>query len=267
MVAIGISGVIGGMGGSVFALQIGFVAVEIVFGLTIPLFVIVMSVLGGRTHWLGPVIGAAVIVLLQDRLAAGAFEQWRLIIFGGLLAVMVIVAPDGLYARLRARPLAAAGRRGDRCWRCDRRLGGNLLDWLLLAMLVDRGGGVLAVPADPAGALAASGHRAGDGRRRRPPSRSGRRLRRPRPRAPGRRRPGGPAARTGRPAVPGRSTAADRRDRPLASRCATACRGDAPGAVTPRPVTAAGPEGRRPRTGAPPPAPPRGRGRWSSAAT
>ena len=54
---------IGGVGGSLFALQIGFVAVDSVFHLTIPLFVIVMSVLGGRTHWLGPVVGAALIVL------------------------------------------------------------------------------------------------------------------------------------------------------------------------------------------------------------
>src|SRR5690606_31564639 len=104
MAAIATTGALGGMAGSVWALQYGYVQVEVVFGLTIPLFVIVMSVLGGRTHWFGPVIGAAVIVLLQDRLADGAFEQWRLIIFGGLLAVMVIFAPDGLYARLRARP-------------------------------------------------------------------------------------------------------------------------------------------------------------------
>lgn len=104
MLAIAITGFIGGLGGSAWALQLGYVTVENVFTLTIPLYVIVMSVLGGRNHWLGPVLGAAVIVLMTDRLAGGAFEQWRLIIFGGLLALMVIFAPLGLYARLRARP-------------------------------------------------------------------------------------------------------------------------------------------------------------------
>jgi branched-chain amino acid transport system permease protein len=106
MLAIAITGAIGGIAGSAWALQFGFVQVEVVFGLTIPLFVIVMSVLGGRTHWLGPVVGATVIVLLEDRLAGGAFESWRLIIFGGLLAAMVIFAPSGLWARLSARPVA-----------------------------------------------------------------------------------------------------------------------------------------------------------------
>jgi hypothetical protein len=41
MMAIGISGFLAGASGSVYALQIGFVTIEQVFGLTVPLFVIV----------------------------------------------------------------------------------------------------------------------------------------------------------------------------------------------------------------------------------
>jgi branched-chain amino acid transport system permease protein len=104
MFAIVLGGVLGGAGGAIFALQIGFVAVESVLNLTIPLFVIIMSVLGGRTHWLGPVIGATLIVTLQDRLAAGGLSSWSAIIFGGLLAVLVVAASDGLYSRVRAHP-------------------------------------------------------------------------------------------------------------------------------------------------------------------
>ncbi|TDC49409.1 branched-chain amino acid ABC transporter ATP-binding protein/permease [Jiangella ureilytica] len=108
MLAIAVTGLIGGAAGSLFALQIGFVTVESVFGLTIPLFVIVMSVLGGRAHWLGPVLGAVVIVLIQDRLSASGFEGWNLIVLGAILAVLVVVAPDGLQARLWRRPWQAA---------------------------------------------------------------------------------------------------------------------------------------------------------------
>jgi branched-chain amino acid transport system permease protein len=108
MLAIAASGLIGGLAGGIFALQIGFVTVESVFGLTIPLFVIVISVLGGRTHWLGPVIGGTVIVTLQDRLSAAGFEGWRLVILGAILAVLVVVAPNGLVALW---PAAARRRR------------------------------------------------------------------------------------------------------------------------------------------------------------
>jgi branched-chain amino acid transport system permease protein len=109
MLAIGLSGLLGGLGGSVLALQIGFVTVESVFGLTIPLFVIVMSVLGGRQEWLGPAVGAFVVVTLQDRLAASGFEGWSLVILGGVLALLVVLAPEGLLARFRQRPILVAG--------------------------------------------------------------------------------------------------------------------------------------------------------------
>ncbi|MGN9909104.1 branched-chain amino acid ABC transporter ATP-binding protein/permease [Phytohabitans sp. LJ34] len=109
MLALLASAVIGGVGGSLFALQIGFVAVDSVFHLTVPLFVIVMSVLGGRTHWFGPVVGVALVVLLQDRLTASGLGEWQLIVLGAILVVLVVLAPEGVYARLRARPLLALG--------------------------------------------------------------------------------------------------------------------------------------------------------------
>jgi branched-chain amino acid transport system permease protein len=107
LMAIVLSAVLGGMGGSLYALQIGFVTVESVFNLTIAVFVIVMSVLGGRTTWLGPVLGAVVIVLLQERLTTSGLDDWRLIVLGAILVVLVVIAPDGLHARLRRRPVAA----------------------------------------------------------------------------------------------------------------------------------------------------------------
>jgi branched-chain amino acid transport system permease protein len=108
MVAIGLSGLIGGLSGAVYAQQVGFVTVDAVFGLTIPLFVIVMSVLGGRDSWFGPLLGAIVIVTMQNRLAAAGLEGWSLIIFGSMLVVLIVLAPEGLVARLRERPVSIA---------------------------------------------------------------------------------------------------------------------------------------------------------------
>ncbi|HSI94067.1 MAG TPA: branched-chain amino acid ABC transporter ATP-binding protein/permease [Jiangellaceae bacterium] len=137
MQAIVVTGVIGTVSGCIFALQIGFVTVESVFGLTIPLFVIVMSVLGGRHHWLGPVIGAVLIVTMQDRLSSAGFEGWNLVILGTILAVLVVVAPEGLQARLQARWRAAlaafvvvtGGSAALQIW-------GGVLDWVVAGMLL-----------------------------------------------------------------------------------------------------------------------------------
>jgi branched-chain amino acid transport system permease protein len=119
MLAIGLTGLIGGLAGSVYALQIGFVTVEAVFGLGVPLFVIVMSVLGGRRHWLGPTLGALVIVTLQDRLSASGFEGWSMVVMGAVLATLIVLAPEGLVARLRQRPLLVGAASRSR-WSCPR---------------------------------------------------------------------------------------------------------------------------------------------------
>jgi branched-chain amino acid transport system ATP-binding protein/branched-chain amino acid transport system permease protein len=136
ILAIVAGGVLGGVAGSVYALQIGFVTVESVFGLTIPLFVIVMAVLGGRSHWLGPVLGALLIVGLQDRLSSYGLDSWNAIFLGAILAVLVAAAPAGLYARLKARPWAALIAFVVVCGTLAIvNLWGEELDWVLAGML------------------------------------------------------------------------------------------------------------------------------------
>ena len=137
MLAIGLSGLLGGLAGSAYALQIGFVTVESVFGLEIPLFVIVMSVLGGRGHWLGPPLGALVIVTLEDRLSSSGFEGWSLIILGAILVTLVVLAPTGLLARLRVRgPLVAAGFVVPVVGLAAAGWGDGLIDWVAVGMAV-----------------------------------------------------------------------------------------------------------------------------------
>jgi branched-chain amino acid transport system permease protein len=137
LLALVASAVIGGAGGSVFALYIGFVTVESVFNLNFPLFVIVMSVLGGRTHWPGPVLGAVLVVLLQNRLASSHFESWQLIVLGTILAVLVAVAPEGLTSGVRRRPWPVLGALfGTTLVLWLARAPGQPLDWILVGMLV-----------------------------------------------------------------------------------------------------------------------------------
>jgi branched-chain amino acid transport system permease protein len=109
MIAIGINGLIAGVSGAVAALQLGFVSVEGTFNLDVPLFVIVMSVLGGRGHWAGPMVGAIYIYTLQNRLASGGFEGWSLIVLGVILILVMLLAPQGLMAGFRRRPWLATG--------------------------------------------------------------------------------------------------------------------------------------------------------------
>jgi branched-chain amino acid transport system permease protein len=68
--------------------------------------VVFMTLLGGFASFFGPLLGAFVFIYLQD-LVMSVVPYWRLV-FGAILAVMVIFAPGGLMGLFARRP--AAGR-------------------------------------------------------------------------------------------------------------------------------------------------------------
>jgi branched-chain amino acid transport system permease protein len=92
-----------GLSGALHALQIGYITVEGIFSLRIPLFVILMSILGGRQHWLGPVIGAVIIFTLTDTFSKASIEYLNQVIIGSFLIIMILFLRDGIYERLKQR--------------------------------------------------------------------------------------------------------------------------------------------------------------------
>lgn len=74
-----------------------------------------MTLLGGFNHFLGPVLGAFVFIYLQDAVMS-VVPYWRLI-FGAILAILVIFVPGGLVGLMAgrgARPGIKAVRGGAR---------------------------------------------------------------------------------------------------------------------------------------------------------
>lgn len=107
MVALGISTFLAGLSGAVHALQISYVTIEEVFNIRVPLMVILMSILGGMRHWMGPVLGALVVHTLSDRLNSAGLQEVSDFIIGGLLILMIVVVKEGLYLRIHRRPWRA----------------------------------------------------------------------------------------------------------------------------------------------------------------
>ena len=109
MIALGANAFFGGLMGGIWALQIGFITVEDVFNIRVPLFVILMSVLGGTKHWLGPAVGAVIIYTITDRFNSAGFEDFNQVFIGGLLIVLVLAVREGIYLRLRERWVTTIG--------------------------------------------------------------------------------------------------------------------------------------------------------------
>jgi branched-chain amino acid transport system permease protein len=70
--------------------------------------IVFMTLLGGFTSFFGPVVGAFLFIYLQNWVMS-VVPYWRLI-FGAMLAAIVILAPDGLMGFLTRRRPALAGR-------------------------------------------------------------------------------------------------------------------------------------------------------------
>ncbi|MES2957142.1 MAG: branched-chain amino acid ABC transporter ATP-binding protein/permease [Pseudomonadota bacterium] len=113
LVALAISCALAGMAGGIHALFLNYVTVGEVFTITVPLTVVLMSVLGGTRHWAGPAVGAVVITLLLYSFTAANYAVAGKAMTGAILIAAILFMPDGILPRIqralaRRRPAPAA---------------------------------------------------------------------------------------------------------------------------------------------------------------
>jgi branched-chain amino acid transport system permease protein len=73
------------------------------FNITVPLTVVLMSVLGGTRHWAGPALGATAITLLLYASTAADHAVIGRAVIGAILVAAVLFLPDGILGRTRIR--------------------------------------------------------------------------------------------------------------------------------------------------------------------
>lgn len=104
-VAFVLAGIVAGLAGNLFAYYNGFVSpsyLSVIFSAS----ALLMVILGGVGTLFGPVLGAAVILYLENVISAYT-ERW-LLILGAIYVVVTLFAPRGLVGLVRAR--AGSGR-------------------------------------------------------------------------------------------------------------------------------------------------------------
>ena len=95
LIAFALSAGIAGAVGGVHAMYVGFITVSGTFELTVPLYVVLMSVLGGARSWFGPAIGATVITALLYAFISGGEAMIGRAIVGVILISAILWLPDG----------------------------------------------------------------------------------------------------------------------------------------------------------------------------
>jgi branched-chain amino acid transport system permease protein len=94
LLSLMIGAAICGVAGAVYAFYTSVVAPDDVFSFGLVITMLVSVVLGGRGTISGPIFGAFIFAFAPEYLRIA--QEWRLPIFGILLVVLVVLAPQGL---------------------------------------------------------------------------------------------------------------------------------------------------------------------------
>ena len=100
LAAFVLSAGIAGMAGGVQAVYVSYITVGETFSITVPLYVVLMSVLGGARHWLGPAVGAGIIASSLYIFTGGAQAILGRAVVALVLVLVILLLPDGVVPAL-----------------------------------------------------------------------------------------------------------------------------------------------------------------------
>ena len=93
-----VSAFLAGIAGSIYGYYRSYIHPDFIFDVSISVLVVLMALLGGRQSWVGPVIGASIVVVINEVLTAyvGIGAEFSRIIYGLLLVIVIMYLPNGL---------------------------------------------------------------------------------------------------------------------------------------------------------------------------
>jgi len=109
VLAIVLSAGLAGIAGGLFAVSHGFASLQEVYWTTSGK-VVIMTVLGGIGTLWGPIIGAALLVVMEDQLATAGFDGINLVT-GAVFVLVVLVFRRGILGTIRHRLARRSGGR------------------------------------------------------------------------------------------------------------------------------------------------------------
>src|ERR1700751_343868 len=107
LLACVISGALMSAGGAPAAMYLQFANPDSAFNLNYSVSVMGMSLMGGTSHWTGPVIGAILLGSTQQLLAVTISSEVNVLVLGVMLVLFVVAAPKGILGLLRRSPVHA----------------------------------------------------------------------------------------------------------------------------------------------------------------
>lgn len=101
LVACTLSGAIMCAAGAPAVMYLQFAIPSSAFDLNYSVSALAMALIGGTSHWIGPVLGAILLGVTQQYLTVNISSEMNVLVLGVMLVLFVIAAPDGLIGLIR----------------------------------------------------------------------------------------------------------------------------------------------------------------------
>lgn len=101
LVACALSGALMCAAGAPSAMYLQFADPVSAFNLNYSVSALAMSLIGGTSHWIGPVLGAILLATTQQLLTVTISSEINVLVLGVMLVLFVVVAPEGIIGLAR----------------------------------------------------------------------------------------------------------------------------------------------------------------------
>ena len=101
LIACAISGALLGVAGAPLPMYLSCVEPASTFNLHYAVIALAMPIIGGTSHWMGPLIGALILGSLQQIVTVTVSSELNVLVVGVLLVVFVVAAPDGVIGLIK----------------------------------------------------------------------------------------------------------------------------------------------------------------------
>jgi branched-chain amino acid transport system permease protein len=96
LVACTVMGALMGVAGAPMPMYMAYVEPVSSFNLNYSISALAMPIIGGTSHWLGPLIGALLLGALQQMVSVTISSELNVLVVGLLLVLFVVLAPEGI---------------------------------------------------------------------------------------------------------------------------------------------------------------------------
>jgi branched-chain amino acid transport system permease protein len=101
LLACSVSGALLGAAGAPMPMYLSYIEPASTFNLLYAVSALAMPIIGGMSHWIGPVIGALILATLQQIVTVTISSEMNVLVVGVLLVFFVVVAPDGILGLIK----------------------------------------------------------------------------------------------------------------------------------------------------------------------